>query len=107
MNAIIFKNCVDLKGCTLYTTLFPCHECVKVIIQSGIKEIYYLMDDQDVSEGKKPLLWDHPSLDTDWQQQKKKATNVASRCLLKKSYTSSTQLPQTTSQLAPGSTDKG
>lgn len=31
-----------LKGCTLYVTLFPCNECTKAIIQSGIKEVVYI-----------------------------------------------------------------
>ena len=42
LNAIL--NCLDkstLKGSTLYTTLFPCNECTKAIIQSGISEIVY------------------------------------------------------------------
>lgn len=34
----------DLKGCTLYCTLFPCHDCTKMIIQSGITTIKYLTD---------------------------------------------------------------
>lgn len=34
----------DLKGCTLYCTLFPCHDCAKMIIQSGINKIKYLTD---------------------------------------------------------------
>jgi dCMP deaminase len=42
-NAILNSN-AELSGCTLYVTLFPCHECVKLIIQSGIKEIVYLSD---------------------------------------------------------------
>ena len=41
-NAILHKTCIDLKGCTLYVTLFPCNECTKLIIQSGIEKIYYL-----------------------------------------------------------------
>ena len=45
VNAIMHKTCIDLKGCTLYTTLFPCNECAKVIVQAGIEVIYYLMDD--------------------------------------------------------------
>ena len=32
----------DVKGCRMYVTLFPCHECAKLIIQSGIKEIIYV-----------------------------------------------------------------
>ena len=31
-----------LEGCTLYVTLFPCNECTKAIIQTGIKEVVYL-----------------------------------------------------------------
>jgi dCMP deaminase len=31
-----------LKDCKLYVTLFPCNECAKAIIQTGIKEIIYL-----------------------------------------------------------------
>ena len=42
--AIMFRNCLDLEGCTLYTTLFPCLECAKTIIRSGIRTIYYLTD---------------------------------------------------------------
>ncbi len=42
-NAILNSN-TELSGCVLYVTLFPCHECVKLIIQSGIKEIVYLSD---------------------------------------------------------------
>ena len=45
-NAIMHKTCIDMKDCTMYTTLFPCNECAKVIIQAGIKKIYYLMDDK-------------------------------------------------------------
>lgn len=32
----------NLKDCTLYVTLFPCNECTKIIIQSGIKELIYV-----------------------------------------------------------------
>lgn len=31
----------EVKGCTLYVSLFPCNECAKAIIQSGIREIVY------------------------------------------------------------------
>ena len=33
-----------MKGCRVYVTLFPCNECAKAIIQTGIKEIVYLSD---------------------------------------------------------------
>lgn len=44
VNAILNKNCIDLKGCTLYVALFPCNECAKMVIQSRIKDIIYLSD---------------------------------------------------------------
>ena len=43
LNAILNSN-MSVKNCKLYVTLFPCNECAKVIIQSGIKEIVYLSD---------------------------------------------------------------
>ena len=40
LNAIL-NSTGQLKGCRIYVSLFPCHECFKAIIQSGIKEIVY------------------------------------------------------------------
>jgi dCMP deaminase len=44
LNAILNNIGMDLKGCKIYTALFPCNECTKAIIQSGIKEVIYLSD---------------------------------------------------------------
>ncbi|MHC1691438.1 MAG: cytidine/deoxycytidylate deaminase family protein [Sphaerochaetaceae bacterium] len=44
LNAILNSISRDLKHCTLYVALFPCNECAKAIIQSGIKEVVYLSD---------------------------------------------------------------
>lgn len=44
LNAILNSISRNLRGCRLYVALFPCHECSKAIIQSGIKEIIYLSD---------------------------------------------------------------
>jgi dCMP deaminase len=44
LNAILNSISHDLKGCRLYVALFPCNECAKAIIQSGIKEVVYLSD---------------------------------------------------------------
>ncbi|KAJ8919588.1 hypothetical protein NQ315_002210 [Exocentrus adspersus] len=44
LNAILNKNSADVKNCTLYVALFPCNECAKVIIQSGIKEVVFMSD---------------------------------------------------------------
>ncbi|MBR2282918.1 MAG: dCMP deaminase family protein [Ruminococcus sp.] len=43
LNAILNSR-GDLRGCTLYVTLFPCNECAKAIIQSGIKKVVYFSD---------------------------------------------------------------
>ena len=46
MNAILnFRgNKKDLEGAKVYVDLFPCNECAKLIIQSGIKKVIYLSD---------------------------------------------------------------
>ncbi len=44
LNAILNANGKSLKGAKLYVDLFPCNECAKAIIQSGIKEVVYLYD---------------------------------------------------------------
>lgn len=44
VNAILNKNCTSLKDCKMYVALFPCNECAKVIIQSGIREVVYMSD---------------------------------------------------------------
>ena len=43
LNAIL-NSTKDLKGCRIYVSLFPCNECAKAIIQSGIKEVIYISD---------------------------------------------------------------
>ncbi len=41
-NAILnTRDGAALNGCSLYVTLFPCNECTKAIIQTGIKEVIY------------------------------------------------------------------
>lgn len=40
LNAIL-NSIKDISGCTLYVTLYPCNECAKAIIQSGIKKLVY------------------------------------------------------------------
>ena len=44
LNAILNYRGGSLEGATIYVTLFPCNECAKAIIQSGIKKIVYLSD---------------------------------------------------------------
>lgn len=40
----------DLENSKIYVDLFPCNECAKIIIQSGIKEVIYLSDKYANSE---------------------------------------------------------
>ena len=44
LNAILPGARGKVSGCTVYTTLFPCNECAKAIIQSGIAEVVYMSD---------------------------------------------------------------
>ena len=44
LNAILNNDGGSLRGTRIYVTLFPCNECAKAIIQSGIREIVYLSD---------------------------------------------------------------
>lgn len=51
MNVIAFaaKHGVSTDGCSLVITDSPCFECCKLIIQSGIKEVYYEKEYRDKS----------------------------------------------------------
>ena len=51
LNAILNCNTGSVRGCSVYVTLFPCNECAKAIIQSGIKEIVYMSDKYSDTEG--------------------------------------------------------
>ena len=44
LNAILNYGSGSLKGARVYVSLFPCNECAKAIIQSGISEIVYMSD---------------------------------------------------------------
>ncbi len=50
LNAIL-NSIQSLKGCTIYVSLFPCNECAKAIIQSGIKCVVYESDKYDGTDG--------------------------------------------------------
>lgn len=43
INALVYcaKEGISVKGCSAYVTHFPCLNCTKALIQSGIKKIYY------------------------------------------------------------------
>ena len=50
LNAILNNIGINLAGCRIYTALFPCNECSKAIIQSGIREVIFLSDKYNGTE---------------------------------------------------------
>ncbi|MGN0524349.1 MAG: deoxycytidylate deaminase [Eubacterium sp.] len=44
LNAILNAGGQSLVGARIFVALFPCNECAKAIIQSGIKEVIYISD---------------------------------------------------------------
>ena len=59
LNAILNHAGPSLRGATIYVSLFPCSNCAKAIIQSGIREVVYqddkYADTTDVIASKKML----------------------------------------------------
>ena len=51
LNAILNYTGTNMKGARVYTTLFPCNECAKAIIQAGIKTVIYDSDKYDGTPG--------------------------------------------------------
>ena len=59
LNAILNAGGKSLVGAKLYVSLFPCNECAKAIIQSGINEIVYLSNkykDTDATKASERML---------------------------------------------------
>lgn len=56
-NAIAFaaRNDIGIEGAEIYTILQPCDRCLKLIIASGIKKIYYVIPYDKAS--KENSLW--------------------------------------------------
>ncbi len=51
LNAILNSRAANLENCRVYVTHFPCNECAKAIIQSGIKEVFYISDKHAATKG--------------------------------------------------------
>ncbi|MFV0498788.1 MAG: deoxycytidylate deaminase [Bacilli bacterium] len=49
LNAIL-NSSQSLHGSTIYVSHFPCNECTKAIIQSGIKEVVYVFNKYENEE---------------------------------------------------------
>lgn len=63
-NAILNHSSCVANG-TLYTTLFPCHECAKLIIQSGIRAVKYLDSKDDDSAAAAMRMFSASGVETD------------------------------------------
>ena len=46
-DAILSRGTPSVKDCTLYVTKYPCNDCAKVIVQSGIKKVVFVTEKQD------------------------------------------------------------
>ena len=58
LNAIL-NSIKSLKNSTIYVTHFPCNECAKAIVQSGIKKVVYFSDkhkDLETTKASKKIL---------------------------------------------------
>lgn len=53
LNAILNNIGMELRGCKIYTALFPCNECSKAIIQAGITEVIFLSDKYEGTDAAK------------------------------------------------------
>ncbi|XP_071086908.1 deoxycytidylate deaminase-like [Haliotis cracherodii] len=78
MNAVINKFTADLEDCTMYVCLFPCNECAKIIIQSGIKTVVYYSDKKHDKEEVKAakILFEEARVETREYNGKKKQVMV-------------------------------
>lgn len=59
LNAILNYTGANIQGAKVYTTLFPCNECTKALIQTGISEVIYYSDkyrDSDSTIAAKRML---------------------------------------------------
>ena len=57
LNAILNASGKSLRGAKIYVALFPCNECAKAIIQSGIREVIYLSDKYADTPGTQASKW--------------------------------------------------
>ena len=78
LNAILNRNTASLKNATLYVTLFPCNECAKARIQSGIKRVVYAENKYADTEGVKAskLMFEKCGVETSEYASSGKVLNI-------------------------------
>lgn len=75
-NAIL-NSSEPLDGATLYVSLFPCNECAKLIIQSGIKHIVYMSDKYHDAESSIASRKMFDSAGIDYRKMKEVKVNIS------------------------------
>jgi dCMP deaminase len=68
LNAVLNATARTLDDCRLYVALFPCNECSKVLIQSGIREIIYLSDKYSSTDSVKAAKIMFTKAGVQWRQ---------------------------------------
>ena len=56
----VYNACLcgtTLKGCTMYVTMPPCADCARAIIQSGIKQVYFMAPPVDATNVQSAGNW--------------------------------------------------
>ena len=57
-DAILSKGTPPVKDCTLYITKYPCNDCAKLIIQSGIRKVVYFEEGVQKKTDKKYNMYE-------------------------------------------------
>ena len=71
-DAILSTGTPPVKDCTLYVTKYPCNDCAKVIVQSGIREVIYVPDNDTPQDGQQHYTLEELIEETDQKEQTKK-----------------------------------
>ena len=71
-DAILSTGTPPVKDCTLYVTKYPCNDCAKVIVQSGIKEVIYVPDNDTPRDDQQHHTLEELIEETDQKEQTKK-----------------------------------
>ena len=85
LNAILNAS-TSLKGCRIYVSLFPCNECCKAIIQSGIREVVYLSDKYAATEATKISKRMFDSVGVRWRRMETDLGEVPVKFTVEESY---------------------
>lgn len=51
------KNGINVNGASTYVTLYPCYVCTKLLVQAGIKKVYYEYEYRSV-DPERDKLWE-------------------------------------------------